>query len=283
MTALLLFFSIVAALLALAGLLHAIGNYAPALARLLRQAPGLDLVVFAFLVAPVVAAVVLWGGMDAYDRPGLWLLLLVAIAGQSVTLVVWAFLHEMHPKHKGTRRTIFKTLNRAVGGWRNHLAVWWTSLAAPLFILVRIAEYLVYPPLTWLIRLPKYNSAEWINVSRTKFDGLVGYDLIWCLYCDWMTGVWSLGGEMLRNVESFWCPIRFSNTAKCANCKTDFPDINGGWVNESADMPAVQRVLEDKYVENAGKPNAWFGHPARLTVEGEAVESVEIDKAPEDA
>lgn len=270
MPALLLFLSTFAALLALTGLLHAIGNYAPGLARLLRQAPGLDVVVFSFLVAPPVVAVGLWAGMDAYDRPGLWLLVVVAILAQSTTLVAWSFLHEMHPKHRGTRRTIFGTLNRAVGGWRNHLAVWWTCMAAPLFVLVRIAEYLVYPPLTWLVRLPKYRDADWINVSRTKFDGLVGYDLIWCLYCDWMTGVWSLGGEMLRNVESFWCPIRFSNTAKCANCKTDFPDIDGGWVDESAGMPAVQQVLEDKYVENPGKPNAWFGHPVRLTVEGDA-------------
>ena len=227
---------------------------------------------FAFLVGPPVAAIVLWASMDVYHRPWLWLLLGVAVLAQSTTLVVWSFLHEMHPKHKGTRRTIFKTLNRAVGGWRNHLAVWWTCMAAPLFVCIRVAEYIVYPPLTWLVRLPKYKSADWINVSRTKFDGLVGYDLIWCLYCDWMTGVWSLGGEMLRNVESFWCPIRFSSTAKCDNCKIDFPDIDGGWVGEAADMPAVQTVLEEKYVENQGKPNAWFGHPARLTVEGKEPE-----------
>ena len=37
---------------------------------------------------------------------------------------------------------------------------------------------------------------------------VIGHALIWCLYCDWMTGVWSLGTEMLRNVESFWYPIR---------------------------------------------------------------------------
>ena len=35
-----------------------------------------------------------------------------------------------------------------------------------------------------------YKQAEWVNVSRTKFDGLVGHDLIWCLYCDWR---WSDG------------------------------------------------------------------------------------------
>ena len=50
--------------------------------------------------------------------------------------------------------------------------------------------------------------------KAAKVEGLVGHDRIWCLYCDWMTGVWSLGTEMLRNVESFWCPLRFSSDAK---------------------------------------------------------------------
>ena len=57
------------------------------------------------------------------------------------------------------------------------------------------------------------------------------FDLIWCLYCDWMTGVYAFGGEMLRNVESFWCPIRFYDGKKCENCKIDFPDIEK-WASE---------------------------------------------------
>ncbi|MBK7405799.1 MAG: hypothetical protein IPJ41_14560 [Phycisphaerales bacterium] len=99
--------------------------------------------------------------------------------------------------------------------------MWWTALAVPVFWVIRVAECIVYPPLTWLVRLPKYKPAEWVNVSRHKFEGLVGHDLIWCL-CDWMTGIWALGGEMLRNVETFWCPIRFDSAKKCENCKHDF-------------------------------------------------------------
>jgi hypothetical protein len=93
-----------------------------------------------------------------------------------------------------------------------------------------MAEVFVYPPIQWLTGFPSYRSGDWVNVSRHKFSGLVGHDLIWCLYCDWMTGIWSLGTEMLRNVESFWCPIRFSNTAKCDNCSVDFPDVKNEWV-----------------------------------------------------
>src|SRR5207249_402395 len=104
---------------------------------------------------------------------------------------------------------IVKFLNGAVGRWRNHGALLVTLVAAPGFWLVRIHEVILYPFLIWFLNFPRYREAEWINVSRQKFDGLVGHDLIWCLYCDWMTGVYSLGAEMLRNVESFWCPIRF--------------------------------------------------------------------------
>ena len=122
---------------------------------------------------------------------------------------------------------------------------------------------IVYPPLNWTVRLPPYRQGDWINVSRHKFDGLVGYDLIWCLYCDWMTGVWSLGSEMLRNVESFWCPIRFADPAKCANCRVDFPDIDGGWVAADGSLEAVSDLLKEEY---GGDANSWFGHPARLTI-----------------
>ena len=139
----------------------------------------------------------------------------------------------------------------------NHTAIWITALAVPLFWFVRIGEWVIYPPLTWLVKFPPYKSAEWVNVSRQKFDGLIGHDLIWCLYCDWMTGVWSLGTEMLRNVESFWCPIRFYDGNKCENCKTDFPDIDNGWVDADGNMADVVKVLQDKHADG---DHSWFGH-----------------------
>jgi hypothetical protein len=130
-----------------------------------------------------------------------------------------------------------------------------------------VAEILVYPFLIWIVRFPRYKHREWVCVSRHKFDGLVGHDLIWCLYCDWMTGVWALASEMLRNVESFWCPIRFHSTNKCDNCSHDFPDIYRGWIPTDGTMEDVTAVIKKYYGE--AEINAWFGHPARMTVEGE--------------
>jgi hypothetical protein len=136
-----------------------------------------------------------------------------------------------------------------------------------MFWAVRVAEILVYPFLIWIVRFPRYKHREWVCVSRHKFDGLVGHDLIWCLYCDWMTGVWALASEMLRNVESFWCPIRFHSTNKCDNCSHDFPDIYRGWIPTDGTMEDVTAVIKKYYGE--AEINAWFGHPARMTVEGE--------------
>ena len=134
-----------------------------------------------------------------------------------------------------------------------------------------MAEILLYPLIRVLVRFPKYDQSSWVCVSRQKFDGLISHDLIWCLYCDWMTGVVSLASEMLRNVESFWCPIRFASPQKCANCCVDFPDVAGDWVSADGTMEEVTQVIGSKYGE-PGADNAWFGHPARLTVKGKTPE-----------
>jgi hypothetical protein len=275
LTTLGLIFSITtAALLAAAFILHMLKHLGlGSLSRWLCRAPGLDLVILIFTIAPLVvgpiAAVRLHAGR--LDAPPSWALallgLLAAVLGQIATVCLWTVAHELaHRKElKGPR--IVHCINRKVGRFRNHAAVWWTAWAVPLFAIVRLAEYFVYPPLVWLVRLPRYDHAQWVNVSRHKFAGLVGHDLIWCLYCDWMTGVWSLGTEMLRNVESFWCPIRFDSAKKCANCTTDFPDLDHGWVRADGDMAEVVALLDAKYPGPGANP--WFGHPARLTVEGE--------------
>jgi hypothetical protein len=161
---------------------------------------------------------------------------------------------------------IVKVLNRTVGRFRNHAALWVTTVALPVFLLIRALQVGLYWLLPAILGFPRYRQSEWINCSRQKFEGLVGHDLIWCLYCDWMTGVYSLGAEMLRNVESFWCPIRFYDGKKCENCRIDFPDIDGGWVPAGGTMADVARVLEEKY---SGGRREWFGHPARLTIRGQ--------------
>lgn len=253
-------------LLTSAGMLHLVprlGAPGRAVGAALCRAPLLDLVVTHFTIAPPVVGAVLLG----------WLGFMAGVVGQITTVLAWTVLHELaHPAARRGPR-IVHAINRAVGRTRNHAAVWWTAWAVPIFWIIRVGEYLVYPPLIWLVGLPRYRSAEWVNVSRQKFKGLVGHDLIWCLYCDWMTGVWSLGSEMLRNVESFWCPIRFDSTKKCENCRIDFPDIEGGWVRADGDISEVAALVESKYppggVDGRGT-NPWFGHPARLTIKGKS-------------
>lgn len=216
-----------------------------------------------------------------------WRGVLAVLAAQFVVLYTWIFTHELlHMKAlRGPR--IVKFHARTIGRLRNHAALWVTASAFPVFWFIRFAEVAVYPLLVVLLRFPRYKQAEWVNVSRQKFEGLVGHDLIWCLYCDWMTGVYALGGEMLRNVESYWCPIRFYDGKKCENCRVDFPDIDGGWVDAKGTMADVDAVMEKMYGDQRAavvdiaapddaptKPfRSWFGHPERkrigLTIEGE--------------
>lgn len=271
----------VVALLLAAALLHLLGKVGlGAVANWFCRAPGLDIWIMYFTILPLfggaIAGVVLVPqGEDGVPAVAGWvgglIGLAAAIAGQVISVVLWGWAHEFANRKAMQGPRLVGQLNKSVGRWRNHLAVWWTAWAVPVFALARFAQYFVYPPLTWLVRLPRYNTAEWVNVSRHKFSGLVGHDLIWCLYCDWMTGVWSLGTEMLRNVESFWCPIRFRSDKKCANCTIDFPDVDGGWVPADATMEDAVRVHAEKYPGPGGE-NAWFGHRVRLTREGEKVE-----------
>jgi hypothetical protein len=215
------------------------------------------------LVAMVTWVPWVWGVIFAR-----WVGLAGAVLGQMMGLYVWCFLHEMVYREAARGPRIIKYLDRTVGRWQNHLALWVTLIAVPGFWLIRLMEVVSYLPLVWLLDFPKYRQGEWINVSRQKFSGLVGHDLVWCLYCDWMTGVYSLGAEMLRNVESFWCPIRFYEGKKCDNCKVDFPDIEHSWVRADGTMEEVVKTLEVHYGDGRRE---WSGHPARLTVKGRVV------------
>tara|TARA_R110002072_G_scaffold294716_1_gene465059 strand:- start:3680 stop:4495 length:816 start_codon:yes stop_codon:yes gene_type:complete len=253
-----------------AGMLHAlvmVGDFGRRLIECFRKAPGLDFIVAWFTTGPAIAGLIGYG----------WRGFLGGIIGQMIGLVVWGWGHEFAHRKAAKGPRIVKVLNKLVGRRRNHCALWVSALAVPVFWCVRIGELIIYPLLIWLLRFPKHKQGEWVNVSRHKFDGLVGHDLIWCLYCDWMTGVWSLGSEMLRNVESFWCPIRFSDTNKCANCSLDFPDI-WRWTAADGNMEDVTKLLEQKYGVGNGATvwpdrNSWFGHRDRveLTVESKSV------------
>ena len=197
-----------------------------------------------------------------------WRGVIGSIIGQVIGLYIWIIGHEYVCREAAAGPRIVKVLNRVVGRWQNHLALWVTAVAFPGFLFIRLMEVALWPALVALLGFPKYDQAKWVNISRQKFSGLIGHDLIWCLYCDWMTGVYSLGAEMLRNVESFWCPIRFYDGKKCDNCKLDFPDIDGGWVPADGNMQQVTETLEGMYGSTGTR--AWFGHPVRMTVNGKS-------------
>lgn len=164
-------------LLAGSAVLHLLPRLGPLGKRLSEsccRAPLLDLIVGYFTVLPLIVGPV---------RAG-WLGLLLAVLAQLTTVLIWQTVHETIHRKATQGPRIIKVLNRKFGAFRNLGAVYITALATPIFWLVRMGELIIYPPLVWLIHLPPYKSADWINVSRQKFNGLVGHDLIWCLYCD---------------------------------------------------------------------------------------------------
>ncbi len=217
--------------------------------RSLAQAPMLDIAVALMIWGPWIVGAV-WAG---------WAGLIGCWVGQYIGLELFCMIHPILRGKPGDR--IKNALDRRIGRFGNRLALLATSFALPTFLMIRLAEVAFYPMLIVLARFPRYRHGQWVNVSRHKFDGLVGHDLFWCLYCDWMTGVYMLGLEMLRNVESFWCPIKFSRPDKCTLCAKGFPDVRT-WVPSNGKMDDVVELIDEQYPMKA-KTFSWFGHPKR--------------------
>lgn len=216
----------------------------------LARTPGLDVVVALLTWVPWVlgAAIEGWAGVGA------------VLIGQCGALLAWTAIHELSNPNARRGPRIVKSVNRIVGAPRNHAALWVTLGTVPVFWSIRFGEILLYPLVRRLIGFPALTQREWISVSRHKFSGLIGHDLVWCLYCDWMTGVYALGAEMLRNIESFWCPIRFYDDKKCNNCAMDFPDATHHWVASDGTMQQVSELINVNY---SGSNRSWLGHESR--------------------
>ena len=219
-----------------------------ALTPRVTEAPWLDFFVSLFTWLPWLAGALMAG----------WMGVLAAVVAQFFFLHTFCICHRALHRKKG--RTLTDAQAKLIGPLRNQLALLVTTPAVVVFLCVRIGELFLYPWLVLLARLPSYRHSEWVNLSRHRYQGLAGSDLLWCWYCDWMTGVWSLGGEMLRNVESFWCPIRFQSEAKNRNISVDFPDVHE-WAPPDATLDDAVRLFEKHY--QPGKPNRWWGHPDR--------------------
>jgi hypothetical protein len=230
-------------------LMGRLGPWGKRLTAALCHTPGLDLALIVLVWLP-------WLG--GFFQAG-WAGLLSALVGQILATEVWVWGHRWIYRRHRPPVGINSYLSQRYGWWRNHLALWITASVLPVFFLIRAAQVLLYPWLIWLLGFKAYDQREWINISRHRVRGLVGHDLLWCLYCDWMTGVYALGAEMLRNVESFWCPIRFYHDKKCDNCSVDFPDINRNWFPADSSVDAVVEGLDAAIPRD--RPWVW-SHPA---------------------
>lgn len=220
----------------------------------ITRAPLLDLFISLFTWMPWVAGYLHlgWWGIPA------------SLLAQFLALHAFCLADRMIRGKKGP--TLTDAQNRLLGPVRNQIALLATTPAVPLFVLTRLIETFVYPIVAKLAKLPRYRLGDWVNLSRHKYDGLIGYDLVWCWYCDWMTGLWSLGTEMLRNIESFWCPIRFRDDAKNRNAMIDFPDI-AKWAPADGTMEDAVRAFEKHY--DGKRVNSWWGHPDRKEEDAE--------------
>jgi len=179
-----------------------------------------------------------------------------AVVAQIFFLHAFCLVHRVLRGKKG--RTLTDAQGQVLGPIRNQLCLLVQTPAILIFVAVRVAELFLYPAIAWLGRLPTYRQSEWVNLSRHKYSGLIGYDLMWCWYCDWMTGLWCLGSEMLRNIESFWCPIQFLSPEKNGNAAIDFPDVKK-WAPPDGTMEDAVRLIEQHYDKKS--PNSWWGHP----------------------
>lgn len=214
----------------------------------ITRAPWLDLFISLFTWMPWAAGYLLDG----------WWGILASLVSQFLALHAICLIDRAVRGKKG--RTLTDAQNKLLGPARNQVALLATTPAVLLFLLARVIELSVYPVVARLAKLPSYRQGDWVNLSRHKYDGLIGYDLLWCWYCDWMTGLWALGSEMLRNIESFWCPIRFRDEVKNDNALTDFPDI-ATWVPADGTMEDAVKAFEEHY--NGSHENSWWGHPDR--------------------
>jgi hypothetical protein len=240
------------------GVAAVITRLAYAVTEKIAQAPLLDGFVSVFTWIPWVI-----GGFF-----GGWVGLVAAVLAQILFLHAFCLIHRALRGRKG--RTLTDAQGRVLGPVRNQLCLLVQTPAIFLFVAIRVAELLLYPLIAALGRLPTYRQSEWVNLSRHKYDGLIGYDLLWCWYCDWMTGLWCLGSEMLRNIESFWCPIQFQSPIKNRNAAIDFPDAKE-WAPPDGTMEDAVRLIEKHY--DKATLNRWWGHSDRAKVKDDGPES----------
>ncbi len=226
----------------------AMGIRGPKHAERLSRQPWVDILVGWFTVAPWAMTWLIAGGAG----------LAGSVGGQLLVLGVWCVLHTQAHSGKSKGVTLHKTLAGRLGAVRTYAALWFSLIALPLLISMRVMQIVIWPVFRRLMKLPREQQRVYFSFSRHKARGISGMDMVWGLYAEWAVGVWSLSGQIMRHAASLWCPMRFADDAKNTACVTDFPDI-GRW-GEPGSMESAARVIEQMH---SGASAAWFGHPSR--------------------
>jgi|GEM_PF-3528828 len=221
---------------------------------------GVDAAIAGFTLGPFALALAL-----PAVRQGGWIAWLIApTIAAIVYLALWCAIDELV---RGERRGFhIRTYWIRRDGWLRYALGWSILLAVPVFWSVRLAQIVVYPVLNIAWGLPRLRTGEYIALSRHKTRGLVGADYLFCLYCEWMTGLWSLGTDMLRNLESMWCPLRFGRADQCERCSQTFPDI-ARWADPAAGMTGVEEFYQLHY---EGRPMGERSHLGARKQSGES-------------
>ena len=76
-----------------------------------------------------------------------WRGVIGSIIGQVIGLYIWIIGHEYVCREAAAGPRIVKVLNRVVGRWQNHLALWVTAVAFPGFLFIRLMEVALWPAL----------------------------------------------------------------------------------------------------------------------------------------
>jgi len=189
-----------------------------------------------------------------------WQGLGLCLAAQLLSLEAFSLVHGFAHRSTSGGAKIRHALDEVVGPVRNRVGLWVTLLILPAMWMIRLGQCTVYPLQVWGLGFPWYRHSDWVSLNRQKFQGLVGHDLIWCLYCEWVLSIYSLGAEMIRNNESWWCPIQFHDLEKCQRCVPDFPDI-AKWVPPTGSLQEVKDDLLKRYCPKK-TPRAWTGYRA---------------------
>lgn len=106
-----------------------------------------------------------------------WEGIVASLLAQVLAMQLWIFYHEFLNRNVAPGSRIARFHSQRIGWWRNHLALWVTSIIVPVFFLIRFSEVFVYPMLIWLLGFPKYKHSDWSMLVVTSLK-------------DWSDTIW---------------------------------------------------------------------------------------------